>query len=316
LAAGSSPGTLTIGDSGVGDLQLLDTSTLKTELGDLVAVEGAVTIATGAELALAETLGAWVTDVSDTRGGQQTDIVLQGANVSGTFGAKIPVPGAYAGSGQFAGTPTHDGGGFLTGFVGPVVTENAANVELTAFQAMGGDANLDGDVDIADNGSGDAEILVGNLGKTFTAAAGAALGAALAAEPVDPLLVTGIYYEATGNVTVDISAGGSVQVLSVLSAGNMITDPNDGGLLMGFIPPGQADGNVVAWLTSFPIPVGFHDLGNIVIPPTPGGEVNANYSVAGVGTFPIALTVVPVPEPGTLLLLLTGFGSLLLWRRR
>ncbi len=69
IAAGTSPGTLTIGAGGFGDLSLVAGSTLITEVGDLIAVEGNATIDTtgaGATLTLASP-AAPITNPLDTR---------------------------------------------------------------------------------------------------------------------------------------------------------------------------------------------------------------------------------------------------------
>jgi hypothetical protein len=91
--------------------------------------------------------GAVIVDKMDARLKQQTWSVIA-ATVAGTFSTE-PAAGTYYGKGLFAGVPQQDGQANLTGF-GPAVAYPGTSVDVTLFQALGGDANLDGTIGLKD----------------------------------------------------------------------------------------------------------------------------------------------------------------------
>jgi hypothetical protein len=347
LAAGASPGTLTV----TGDVTIAASGTMNAEIdgtagagvagGHDQLVAGAVNLEPGSNLNLA--VGAAYANVAAKSDAAIT--MVNATSVGGTQAVFSTVGGVLfnatnapaGGQGQLAMAVTYTGTTVVgevripADFTGDDATD-ASDLNVWNDHAFGtgpgglgvktwatGDSNGDGVCDASDlNLWNDYSFL------PWAAAASEDLGEAPAAVAADEAEF--VYNAADGSLTMNVLSGlveAAVLVETPLAnvvAGSPENFPDHP---LGFPSWNYQWFNGKMQFTDSGVNLGDGaDVppGSILIGTLLAGLTEADFGEAEYGTPSgtqfTGVTVIPVPEPGTLLLLLTGFGSLLLWRRR
>jgi len=164
-----------------------------------------------------------------------------------------------------------------------------------------GDFNGDGDVDVwAFDGSGDAQHLSSNLGSTSDVGPDAAAGTAEA-----------LYYQATGELAFDIGTG--VGVVGIMADGMMHGAVNEGSI---FGTPGQNGNNILAYFNTAGLPTGEDSVGIVLPSGLTEADLSFSYTPVGGATTVVPVTIIPVPEPSTIAMLMVVGLIGVCWRRR
>ncbi|MEM9420382.1 MAG: PEP-CTERM sorting domain-containing protein [Planctomycetota bacterium] len=179
----------------------------------------------------------------------------------------------------------------------------------TGDSLLTGDANGDDDVDIFQaGGQGDIQIVLANIGGSPAGAATRSSGA------------SATYDRETGELTFDILAPGTVQIVGLTSVGNFDTNATPGSLTLfnGAVSTTDAhlqfDEDTIAYFfgaNNF-YDAGSFEIGAVLATGLTENDLNFEYTDASGAT--VSGQVIVVPEPGSLALL--GLGGLALIRRR
>jgi len=181
-----------------------------------------------------------------------------------------------------------------------VLSENLGT--MTDMVWGDGDFNGDGDVDVwAFDGSGDAQQLSSNLGSSSDVGPDAAAGTAEA-----------LYDPATGELFFDIGTG--VGVVGLMADG-MKHGEVDAGSIFG--APGQNSGNILAYFNTSGLPTGEASVGMVLPAGLAQDAISFSYTPVGGATTVVPVTMIAVPEPSTIaMLVIVGLVGICCRRRR
>ena len=179
---------------------------------------------------------------------------------------------------------------------------HAATINGLGSAYLKGDTNLDGDVDVwAFDGSGDAQQLSSNLGSSSDVGVDAAAGTAEA-----------LYDPATGELFFDIGTG--VGVVGLMADG-MKHGEVDAGSIFG--APGQNSGNILAYFNTSGLPTGEASVGMVLPAGLAQDAISFSYTPVGGATTVVPVTMIAVPEPSTIaMLVIVGLVGICCRRRR
>ena len=344
LLPGDSAGTLTV----TGELEFDDNATFVVEIDgdqhDQVVLEGDGIQFSGTAY-LSGTLdvqgiGPMTAAGSPTWGDKTLTVMSRVGESNGAIGdfavvptsygatGTLPLDGDYLGAGIWFGNEGSDG----IEYVGRAVPEDAASaVEIGVFQAAPGDTDGNRKVE----GQDILNILqAGLFGDGVTTEANWGNGdfnsdSKISGEDILALLGTGLFGDGTYPDSAAAAAGAGVKLVVT---GNGLVIDTAGATVTGFvlsseagILTGESADNLGLFQEdtdetisgAFAMSLkGEHGLGDVIgeTDADLAGDLSLAYTLAGQpGVFTASVVV---PEPGTLMLLLGGLASLLIWRRR
>ncbi len=344
LSPGASAGTLTV----TGELELDDDATFVVEIdgdqhdqlvleGDGIQFSGTAYLAGTLDV---QGIGPMTAAGTPTWGDKTLTVMSRVGESNGAFGdfevvptsygaaGTLPLDGDYLGAGIWFGNEGSDG----IEYVGRAVPEDAASaIEIGVFQAAPGDTDGNRKVE----GQDILNILqAGLFGDGVTTEANWGNGdfnadSKISGEDILALLGTGLFGDGTYPDSAAAAAGADVKLVVT---GNGLVIDTAGATVTGFVLSSEAGiltGDSADNLGLFQEDTddtisgafamslkGEHGLGDVIgeTDADLAGDLSLAYTLAGQpGVFTASVVV---PEPGTLMLLLGGLASLLIWRRR